>query len=703
MVAHGGFGLIGGIDLIDPLLQQWAKNFQTCEARTWPASAGLSSRARSALQTSIPNRFRPQKSDCPNSWLTGIVFPRRMYRGLVLSLLLSFTTARLAAGADAAALWSGSVQPLLDVQCVKCHGPLEQKSGLELDTVKGVLRGGDEGAVVVPGKPDQSRLYKYLAAESDPHMPPKKQLTPAQREVVREWIAAMDAQSTKTGRTSRAQRTFASVTQAIDTLLAEGWKESGLKPAAPVDERTWCRRLYLDLAGRIPTPTELAQFLGSRSKAKRAELVDTLLQSEDYAVHMRELWDVLLMGRSKRGNNEERRKQNGWWTFLENSFRTNRPWNETVSELLVARPDKPENRGASWFLYERRNDHQAIAEAVAPIVYGTKIDCAQCHDHPLAREIKQAHYWGLVAAFNRSKNIERDNEVAESAVGGFVNFTNLKKESQPAVIALLNGRSIPETRPKSEEKEKDGDDNYVDPKAKVRVPKFSRRAAFADAATTDNPLLARAFVNRMWSVLLGRGIVHPADEINARNVPSHPELLDWLSQDFAAHQHDIRRLVRGIVLSRVYALGASEAPPQKFAGALERPLSAEQLARSWRIAAGLAPEDNALRRGVIAAMPDVLPKEYNATFQQAQFLSYSPALTEILKPASEGTVARLAAIPQSKARARAAFLAVYGRVPEADEARQAAAFLEARPDHTAEAVRDLLWALMTSAEFLTMP
>src|SRR6185503_1813391 len=127
---------------------------------------------------------------------------------------------------------------------------------------------------------------------------------------------------------------------------------------------------------------------------------------------------------------------------LENSFRTNRPWNETVRAMLVARPDKPEEKGAYWFLYDRRDNHQAIAEAVAPLVYGTKIDCAQCHDHPLAREIKQAHYWGLVAAFNRGKNIERGNEISESAVGGNMNFTNLKKESQPALVVLLTGRTV---------------------------------------------------------------------------------------------------------------------------------------------------------------------------------------------------------------------------------------------------------------------
>jgi hypothetical protein len=625
-----------------------------------------------------------------------------MYRKAFLTLLLIFASARVVCGAGASALWS-KVQPIFDVNCVKCHGLIERKSGLELDTPDAVMKGGDEGAVVVPGKPEQSRLYQYLAPDSDPHMPPKKQLTDAQRAAIREWIAAMDSAKDKTGKKSKPARSFDSVTQAIDTFMVEGWKEIKVKPAALIGDRTWCRRVYLDLAGRIPTQSELNEFLGSRSKTKRADLVDRLLESEDYVVRMRELWDVILMGRTKRDNQEDRRKNNGWWSFLEHSFRTNRPWNETVRAMLVARSAEPEDKGASWFLYERRNDHQAIAEAVSPVVYGTKIDCAQCHDHPLAREIKQAHYWGLVAAFNRSKNVEGGNAVGESAIGGFVNFTNLKKESQPAVIALLTGRTIEEVRPGADQKEKDSDENYLDPKAKARVPKFSRREAFADAVTRDNPLLAHAFVNRMWSVLVGRGIVNPADEINARNAPSHPELLEWLSQDFAAHQYDTRRLVRGIALSRVYALSRSEAAPEKFAGALERPLSAEQLARSWRIAAGLAADDNSLRRAVMSAMPDVVPKEYNATFQQAQFLTTSPALAEILKPASENTLARLSAISKTNDRARQSFLAVYGRLPDSVELKQTRTFLDERADKPTEAVRDLLWALMTSAEFLTMP
>lgn len=621
-----------------------------------------------------------------------------------LSLSFILATVTSVAAASASALWSQKVQGILDANCVKCHGLIERKSGLELDSPEAVLRGGDGGPVVVPGAPEQSPLYTFLSPDSDPHMPPKKQLSEAQQTAIGEWIVALKTQTEGEEGKPRPPRTFDSTTHAIDTLLAEAWKQQRVRPAAPTDDPTWCRRVYLDLAGRIPTPNELGTFLNSRSKNKRATLVDQLLASNDFAVHMRELWDVLLMGRPKRENHEDRRKQNGWWDFLETSFRENRPWSETVRAMITARPATPEDKGASWFLYERRNDHQAMAEAVAPVVYGTRIDCAQCHDHPLAREIKQAHYWGLVAAFNRSKNVDGGSGVSESAIGGFVNFTNLKMDSQPAHIVLLhNGATIEEARPKDGEKEEDSDTHYLDPKAGVRVPKFSRRAAFAKAVTEDNPLLARAFVNRTWSILLGRGLVHPADEINARNAPSHPELLDWLSADFAAHQHDIRRLVRGIVLSRAYALQHSDAPAETFSGAVERPLTAEQLARSWRIAAGLTPDDPALRRAASAAMPEVLPKEYNATFQLAQFLTTTPALADILQTGSDGTVARLTGVPNPNDRVRQAFLAVYGRKPDAGEAKQAKMFLESRPDDLAGGLRDLLWAMMTSAEFMTMP
>src|SRR5688500_1326565 len=119
-------------------------------------------------------------------------------------ILLTAAIMRAACAGEAQELWATKVQALFDVQCVKCHGPLEQKSGLELDTPEAVLKGGDEGKVIVPGRPEESRLYQYLAAGADPHMPPKKQLSEAEIRLVGEWINALAKDETE-GSGSRTQ------------------------------------------------------------------------------------------------------------------------------------------------------------------------------------------------------------------------------------------------------------------------------------------------------------------------------------------------------------------------------------------------------------------------------------------------------------------------------------------------------------------
>lgn len=635
--------------------------------------------------------------------------PPAMRSVLVALFALGFAAAPAVVGSETAALWSREVQPLFDVRCSKCHGLIERKAGLELDSVEAVLKGSHDGAVVQPGRPEASPLFQVLAPDADPHMPPKKQVTDAERESVRRWIVSL-GQGTPTFAADAAPepRAFGSVEDAVNTVIAEGWAKDHAGPAAEVEDRTWCRRVYLDLVGRIPRTAEVEAFLSVPAASRRAELVDQLLASPAYAVRMRELWDVFLLGRPKRESQEGRREKQGWWGYLERRFAADTPWNQVVRELLVARPEAADTKGSSWFLYERRNDHQAMAEATATLIYGTRIDCAQCHDHPLARDIHQAHYWGLVAAFNRSKNVEGGDELAESAIGGFINFTNLKKESQPALLTLLGGKTIAETRPAPEAKEEDPAEGYVDPAAKVRIPKFSRRAALAEAATTDNPRLAAAFVNRMWAVFFGRGLVQPVDEMNARNPASHPELLEWLAQDFAAHEYRVRRFVRGLVLSRPYALArapeaADVTAAARFSAALERPLTAEQIARSWRVALGLEPEDESLRRAVVAALPEVLPREYQATFQQAQFLTHTPALGALLTPEKSPAIERILHETLPAAQVRAAFEAVLGRSPDAEEAARVESFVASSKGTPEATVREVLWALLTSAEFLTSP
>ncbi len=624
-----------------------------------------------------------------------------MFRPLVFSTILLFAAPLLRAQ-DARTLWEHGVQALLDRNCVKCHGPLKQKAGLELDSVDSIQKGGEDGPVVTPGKPGDSKLLAALAPGADPHMPPKKQLTDHEVAEVTAWIAAM---ASAPAAAPVPPPSTNDPSEAIDYYLAAGWKTRGVAPAPRCDDATFVRRIYLDLAGRIPKPEEVTAFLSDPSPDKRAAVVDRLLSGAEYPVAFREIWDALLLGR-RDGRHEGRRRKDGWFAFLESAFKKNRPWNEVVHAIIAARIEKPEDKGASCFIFERKNDFQQMAEAVAPVIYGTRIECAQCHDHPLAREIKQAHYWGLVAAFNRSKNVENaEPQVAESAVGGFINFTNLKKESQPAVVTMLTGRTIEEARPAADAKQDDLPDGYVDPKASVKVPKFSRRAALADAATIDNPLLARAFVNYTWAILFVRGIVHPVDEINSRHPATHPELLDWLARDFAEHHFDIRRLVRAIVLSHGYQLAApardSSAPPEAFAGAMEKPLTAETLLRSTQIATGHSDDDPKMRQAFIECFPDVLPRVTRSTIQQAIFVANSPQFAAFFQAAPNSATEKIAALPKPEDRVRAAFQRALVRAPEADELAQGVRFLEASKGDPAAAVGQLLWALVTGPEFAT--
>lgn len=643
------------------------------------------------------------------------------------------------AGATSAdAFWMTHVDPVLEAHCRKCHNPTKARSGLDLTSLATLLRGGDRGAAVVPGRPDDSPLIQLLAASADPHMPPKGQLSEEEVGVLQEWIRRLGESSSKSESGTHAEDSLAGETskparwdwvppadwspvRVIDRYVEHGWDQRGVRPAKPVDDAAWVRRVYLDLAGRVPSTEERDRFLKDRRRDRRDRLVDELLSGPEWPRHLAEVMDVVLMGR--RGPDAEaKREKHRWFAYLEMAFRENRPWDRMVRELIVARPELPDERGAAWYLYERKGNPQSMAEAVAPVVFGVRIQCAQCHDHMVAREIKQAHYWGLVAAFNRTKNVDTPAGpgLSESAIGGFVSFANLKKESQPALMTLFNGRTIDEPWPKDGEKEVDAPEKYqVPPPADKQpaqapaVPKFSRRAALAEAVGRDNPLLARAMVNRLWALLMGRGLVHPVDLMDSKHPPSHPELLDWLAQDFAAQGYDIRRLVRTLTQTRAYQLdsrprGGRSMPPEAFACAVEKPLSAEQLYRSLLEVTGSTPDDAGLvagrpakevRQAFIREFPDLFPAEYSATLQQAMFLSNSPVLDVLLEPRGDNLTAWLLAVSGARERAREAVRTVLGREPDREEWKEATRYLEARTPESG--VKQLVWALVTSTEFQT--
>ncbi len=495
----------------------------------------------------------------------------------------------------------------------------------------------------------------------------------------------------------------------ISRLTQQSWAAAGVTPAPQCSDREFVRRVYLDLAGRVPRIEELETFLADGRPDKRKHLIFLLTESEDFVQHFADLFDTLLMGRTT-ADRYDQRVQHGWREYLENTFRANRPWNEVIREILLARPQSAMDRSASWFLYERENKHQEIAEAVAPAVFGFRIECAQCHDHPIADEIQQAHYWGLVAFFNRGKNVKTKNgpRVSESAIGGFSEFADLTGDSRPNLLTFFQAETIDEPRPDKDAKEEDKDELYLPAalEGDPRVPKFSRRQRFVDQVAASHPLVARAMANRLWAVLMGRGLVHPFDEMDSAHQPSNPELLDWLCEHFHQTDYDIRHLVRAIALSRAYQLSGTRPEgledPSSFAWYLERPLTAEQLARSMQlIVQGEFRNDHPLIGKLREQLVEVMADENTTTVKDALFLTNNAAVNQFIQESSHSShfVPTLMSVESITQRIDLLFQITYGRHPTSDEEDAVTYFLRGSETPPPQRWQQVVWSMLTSAEF----
>ncbi len=648
-------------------------------------------------------------------------------------LLLLFCLTILTSALSASELINPAVATILQEQCLKCHGEKKTSGRLDLRTLESMLQGGKRGPALIPGNVGESRLLQLVRPDAKPHMPPgNKQLSVDQIAQLETWVAALPPnkahvvsdkpQSEASPKASQATGDPAEIetspfvlppgvdpTLAIDLFVGSRWRDKAVAVAERCDDTTFARRVYLDLTGRIPTVEQLNGFCADTNSDKRRQLVDRLIASELYASHLADVFDVVLLGR--RGDQSlQERQQHGWRDYLENSFATNRPWDRMAREMVLARASDDTDVRAGWFLYERKNNYQEIAEAVSPNLFGIRIECAQCHDHPLAAEIEQRHYWGLVAFFNRGKNqnTKAGPRVVESAVGGFQKFTDLGGDAFDASLTYFASATIEEAQPEEGAEEKDSDDNYRGAEAESRldeprVPRFSRRQLFADEILSAHPLVAKAFVNRIWAMLIGRGIVHPVDRMDSTNPPSHPELLEWLSEDFRQHGFDVKRLIRSIVNSRCYQLNSippsAQALPADFTYGLAKPLTAESYLNSIYLAlTDQACTNQSLMNQFRSDFPHVFPEEWTATLTQALLMTNNPAMNGLFASEQARTIDALQEMTDAKTQVEFAFWKLFGRQPDAEEMMAATGYLEQR-NGTPAAIRQLLWAMIGSAEF----
>lgn len=526
----------------------------------------------------------------------------------------------------------------------------------------------------------------------------------------------------------------------IDQAIGFGKPEFELEAAETCSDAEFTRRIYLDLCGRVPTAEQARRFLDEDSSDKRQRLVDELLASPEHARWMSEFFDVTLM---------ERRSDSlvpaaAWREFLYESFAENKPWDVLVREILSADGANTETRPLARFYLGRDGDVNLLTRDISRLFLGRDFQCNQCHDHPLVDDYLQQYYYGINAFLSRSflytDTVKNVAMFAEKAVGD----VTYKSVFDPDQVVQKTGPRILDLAPVEEPPDAKGSDYIVRPIGKVRpIPAYSRRSLLGDALTDSNNVAFRENIaNRLWALMMGRGIVHPVDMTHQGNPPSHPELLAILGSELAKSRFDMRSFLREIALSKTYQR-SSELPPgvddpaaERFAVANLKALSPEQLGWSYLQATGLL---EAERQAVIAELRAKDPKfgavacsnpgrleralhgrvagnrdavvgvfagaagqpdsELSATASQALFLANGGLLRSWLAPRSGNLVDRLTKQANDEMVADELYLSVLCRRPRAEERAEVAGYLRERVEDRPKALEELAWALLASSEF----
>ncbi len=491
-----------------------------------------------------------------------------------------------------------------------------------------------------------------------------------------------------------------------------------MEPAPLSDDAEFLRRVYLDLAGRIPTVSQTRAFLADKRSDKRDRLVEQLLASPRYATHFTNVWRALLLPEA--GNNFQVRLQQGMFeTWLKEQLARNAGYDQMVRDLLTTPVSGGGGPLAFISLVEpgplpyylaKEFKPENLAAGTARVFLGISVECAQCHNHPFA-EWKREQFWSFAAFFSGIKSQRQMDFLLPAGDDGARHELAI-----PGTDKVMQARFLDGTEPKW----KDGTGN---------------RAALAAWVTArDNPYFARATVNRVWAYFLGTGLVEPLDEMAGGNgTAHHPELLELLAREFADHRFDLKFLIRSITATRAYQLTSarthkSQDDPTWFARMPLRGLTGEQLFDSVAAATGYRDSGGGddLLTGLVggnrSARSEFLTRfalserttEAQTSILQALALmngKVTAAATTLEKSETLAAVADapFLSLPQ---RVETLYLAALSRQPSPRELDRAVKFIRAAAKHatdkdvpaghaaTSTALADLFWALLNSPGFL---
>jgi len=328
----------------------------------------------------------------------------------------------------------------------------------------------------------------------------------------------------------------------INERIREQWTAYEVQPSPVATDAKWLRRVYLDIVGYIPPLEDVESFLEDKDPAKRAKVIDKLLSERAYVRNWTTIWTNLCIGR----RTPDRVSRLGMKKFFREAFARNRPWNEIVFDLVSADGHFERNGAVNYLLAQMTmgDDGVQATAKTTRLFLGIQVQCTQCHNHPF-NDWKQDQFWQFNSFFRQARR--RDVERYDPKTGRReFDYAELVRTDFSGPVYFENRRALVKVAyPKYFDKE-------VSPK-----PGVDRRKELAKLMTQgDKPLLARAMVNRMWGHFFGYGFTRPVDDMGPHNPPSHPQLLDRLTEEFVNHGYDVKQLIRWICNSEAYNLSS---------------------------------------------------------------------------------------------------------------------------------------------------
>jgi hypothetical protein len=463
----------------------------------------------------------------------------------------------------------------------------------------------------------------------------------------------------------------------IDNLTEAHLASEKVPPAPPADDAEFFRRLSLDLNGRIPSVSQLADFLDDSRQDKRRLWIDELMDGPDnaplYVQHFTHFWRRQLLAQTPAQPDTVVAPLEGW---LRRQIKANAPYDRFARQLLT-------EAEATGFFLANENKPENLASRTSRLLLGVKLECAQCHDDRSGGPWKRTQFWEFAAFFAGLRQDQGELPVVQP------------RRQNPGPTRIRVGELTIWVQPR-----------FPDGSSPTWQGNITPRQALAAWITqADNLWFARAAVNRWWHYFFGVGLIDPVDGLgSADNQPSHPELLDELVHQFVAHHFDVKFLIRAITGSQTYQRSSRQthprqAEPRLFARAGSRALTPEQLYDSLVLATGhragssraqfLAPFDD----------PGSQPLDFQASIQQALTMMNGPFTEEATSSSRSATMA--AVIDSNRPLARRIeelYLATLSRKPRPEELKRL--LDHAATEDSKRALRDIFWALLNSTEFI---